>query len=208
MTADPTIDLTFSHQIAKSDDTFLIQLDTVQPYDAMVEVKKWFSTYSHEWQTKSLDWPITINLFNGRATSNDKNRGFVPYLGELETVNFHQWNSRNPTHLKFRQGEPMPDGLERALWEIVAVEQVELERMNFSFTHASKNQVFRLQMRLAQIFNTVKILLKPWEDIARMHFENGYEILSHVPRDQRDASEEMLSSVWQEWLDNPPIWAK
>ena len=206
MAIDHSQALTFSHEIEISEQGFIIRLHVKQPFDLIKEVNGWFKDYKHEYVTKSPSWEIVINAFSGRVTSNGLERGFVPYLGELETVNAHQWEGTAPFTLKTKKGQPMET--ERAKWAIACVEQSSLDRMSFAYTHANKDDVFKFQMRLGQVFGAIKQLLKPWEDVAREHFTNGYNNLDDVPNDHRQKSAEMLSDVVKTWRENTPIWAK
>lgn len=178
----------------------------MQPLDRTIEQKGWFKDKLYDWETTTVAWPMSMNFFNGKAIYNGLDRGFIPNLGALEIVDLNQWRGRERLHLKYRNGQSYQ--LERVLWNVVAVDQVNLERMNFAYTHAEKDDVFRLQMRLGQIFDAVKTILAPWDDLARSHYANGYEALSDVPEGQREASKEMLDAIKHEWVDNTPTWAK
>lgn len=206
MPFDPSIRLTFSQRVEKTATSLKIFLDVEEPFDALVDRKGWFKSSQHDFQTRVMETPISVNFFDGRSTYNSLRNRFVPNLGSLEIVNHHAWKGEVPFTIKNNSGQPLMT--ERTIWSIVGVDQVALERHSFSFSHADKDDVFRLQMRLTQIFDVVRDLLKPWDDVVRMHYAQGYESLEDVPREHRESSSEMISDVLRQWDENTPVWAK
>lgn len=177
--------------------------DYAMPYQKYQKRGKmnWMITgKSGDFSIETYSFSARFNLFAG-AFFLGETQGFFHNFAPFEVVDDHQWNGEERSSIThYDQGRYTKGEQERACWQIASFDEGKGERFVAAITHASRDDVFKVQNRLNQVLAEAKRLTQPYMAEIRANYR------AEKWNPETDEDKAMMAEILADWKENGPLW--